>query len=758
MQLILCGPSQLVESNEAGTVVPLAAKTVALLAYLALEPGAHAREKLCGLLWGDVSEARAHGSLRQAIRHLRMAIGESLIVGRTSLALVGDFPSDVRDFLTAVPRDPERAILVDIPRLFEALHSPGAELFEEWAERTRQSLMHRYRGVLSSAARSAFARQEWPRTLELATRWLAVDPVADEAEHLLLEVLYVMGQRDTALASYRHYRVVRERETGHQPSLALRELAERIEEAPHAPAPERIRAMHTEETQSPAPIPTFQASLISREEAWSALERAKAECRDGRSHIVVIEGETGVGKSRLLDDFLRYAASEQATVLRGRAYQSSVSVSYGPMLEMLRAAINAPGAMGTDSIWLAEISRVVPEVRQAFPGIPEPGVSTANGGSLLHEGIAQLLLAAADENVVVIALDDLEWFDADSCALLHFLVRRLESAPVLWCMTFTLGVLERDAPAARLTRALRGMSSHTRVPLHPLSCEDIRRLICELGRVKNPHGAKRLSARVHEVTGGNPLYAVELLKTLFARGWLVVHPETQEWTTTATGADELQANDLFPHVRDAIAERIDALPDEQHALLLTIAVTGNGCHVSLLSYVHGISRLRAAHICDILAARHLVVEAGAMYRCAHNIIASVVLESMSPSRRREVHRMIALALTEAAASIRQYADPGDVARHAELGGETAMSHRFALAASERCVERSAWEDALNWLDMASANARADEEVQTADKATAALFERAGWLGHKQRSRSPVLAPALLERRDVDIGVSHTALS
>jgi predicted ATPase len=243
---------------------------------------------------------------------------------------------------------------------------------------------------------------------------------------------------------------------------------------------------------------------------------------------------------------------------------------------------------------------------------------------------------------------------------------------------------------------------------------------------------------------------VELLKTLFVRGWLAVDPASGEWITPEGKSADLRASELFPSVNGAIAERVAALPDEQHALLLTIATSGSGCHTSLLSYVHGISRLRAAHICDALVERHLVAEANGTFVCAHTLIANVVLDSMSASRRREVHRMIALALTDAAESMRRTADPGTIARHADAGGEREMAHRFALIASDACVARSAWDDALTWLDLASSCSETAEELQAADAATAALLGRAGWSSPPER-RSGFRSSGLhIGRDDVDL--------
>jgi predicted ATPase len=553
------------------------------------------------------------------------------------------------------------------------------------------------------------------------------------------------GDRDGALSMWRAYRDVRRTSTGTEPSLSLRELAARIESAPAGkPAPSRGPASNV-----PA-LPAFHGPLVGRAAEWEILLGAWGEASAGEMRVVIIDGETGVGRSRLLDDMLRLAAMRGATVLRGRAFEAGRDVPYGAMRDLLRGAVDAPGAAGTDATWLAEVARLAPEVRLRFRGLREsPGDQVAER-SLLHEGVAQLLLAAADEAPLVVALDDVHWVDGDSCQLLHHLARRLEGAPVFWCATMALGAAARNAPGARLARTLGALPTARRLHLAPLSRDEVWALIRSLGRVQHPQGGARLATRVHELTGGNALYIVELLKTLFARGWLAVDPTTSEWTFSAGGVDVLEAGEMFPSVRDGVAERVAALPDEEHALLLTIAASGHGCESSLLSYVHGISRLRAAHTADALTERHLVTEANGTYRCAHALIASVVLDSVGPARRREVHRMIALALTDAAASVGRAADPGTVARHAAAGAETAMAHRYALVASEQSAAQDAWDDALAWLDLAAACAEMPADIRAVNNATASLLERAGRPSRVVRADADRATTPSIVRSDVDL--------
>jgi predicted ATPase len=477
------------------------------------------------------------------------------------------------------------------------------------------------------------------------------------------------------------------------------------------------------------------------------LRRGWSAVAAGASRIALIEGEPGVGKTRLADDFLHWVASQGGVVLRGRGYDAHAGAPFGAVIEALHSAVDAPGVAGVDPEWLGEIGRVLPEIRRRFSGLPEAAAANvATDGWRLFEAIAQVLLAISEDSPIAILIDDLQWCDADSCSLLHFLVRRLADARVLWCATFTLGEIERDAPAARLARALRAARDSTCVVLSSLSEDDVWRLIRELARVDAPDGARRLAGRIHEATAGNPFYVIELLKTLFARELLTVDAITEAWIVQPAAMTDTVPEAFSPTVHDAIAERIECLPDHLHALLVSIAVAGRGCRTDALSHLHGISRLHAAALGDALVERHLAVEEDGVYRCAHPIIANVVRGRVSASRRREVHRALALTLELLLPKGRspEGSDAGEIARHAEQAGDRPLAYRYALVASDACSQRCAYDEALAWLDLASGAADTPDESDLVDRTTARILELAGW-----REVPPVRAPVSSPLRGVE---------
>ena len=290
------------------------------------------------------------------------------------------------------------------------------------------------------------------------------------------------------------------------------------------------------------------------------------------------------------------------------------------------------------------------------------------------------------------------------------------------------------------------------MPVPPLTEDDVWRLIRELARIESPTGGLRFARRVHEVTDGNPFHVIEMLKTLFVQGVLTIEAATGAWVVApvASAADYRQLP-MAETVRDAIAARVARLPYELRDLLATVAVSGRGARTDLLSHVHGMSRLRAAALADALVERRLLLEEQAVYRCAHPVIAEVVRDLLTPARRRELHRAIALSLVTITAPGGPGELAGDIARHAERSGEQRLAYEYALRASEAAIARYAFEEALSWLDLASGIAGEGPDADEVNHRTAEVLRLAGW------SEPPPLAArrsgsgGAIERRDLDIG-------
>lgn len=716
-------PCLLTETDRPGPV-PLGAKQLSLLAYLALEPGPHGRDELATLLWSESPTVEARASLRQALKHLRDALGPLIECDRATVRLAGPLECDVVAFRRAAAEDPARASGCDLAQALTGLSAPHAPAFEEWVDRTRGELLRQYREVLAVGGRAAIDGHDWPRALAAADRWLAADPLSSAAARLGVEACYLAGDRRGALARFAEFRRRLRAETGEEPDRALLALVRRVE----ADAADG-RPILPPDPDGNGPVggdgelPALEAALVERDEEWRALVGTWRAVREDRGAIVLLEGEAGTGKSRLASEFGRWVTASGGIALQGRGYSGSAGISYGAITEALREAANHPAIGGTAPDWLAEVARLLPELRQRFPGLPAAPAGEPVQAARLFEAVAQVLLSLAAEGQVVVTIDDLQWCDEESCGLLLFLTRRLERAPILWLGGVTLGELERDAPASRLCRVWRVRPQTTPLTLAPLSAAGVWTLVSGLGALADTPESRRFAGRLHEVTRGNPFYIQELLKTLFATDVVREERGSGAWTLRAEDPRAGGFDVPMPRsVHETIADRVDRLGELTHDVLVTVAVAELACNTELLSHVHGISRLHVASVGDALLERRLVVETGGGYRCAHPVIGQVVREGLSPSRRREVHRALALALDMLTLSTGDVSFAGDIARHAEQGDVTALAYRAALAASRTASGLLSEREALGWVDRAAASARTADEIAEVNRLTALLLE------------------------------------
>jgi DNA-binding SARP family transcriptional activator len=640
LTLRLCGEVSLKTEHTTAVEPPLGAKPVALLAFLVLEGRRpHRREALTALLWSEYPDDNARASLRQALSHLRDALGEALNVDRATVELSEPPVCDVVEFTRLAAADPASALAIDIPSFLSNLTIRICPVFEEWADAKRRDLLDAYRAVARDRAGDAIARRAWRDADALAERWVAVDAFSDDAVAALVEARFMKGDREGALAIYRRHAEHLRSEADRAPSKSLAALASRLEASTQTRPAARVTTYRREVA------PRLDASLVGREHEWTALKDAWHSVEtSGVSRVVLIEGDPGMGKTRIADDFMRSVTTRGGIVFRGRGYDAKSGAPLGAAIEVLRSALDAPGLAGVDPDWLADVSRVLPELRRRFPGLPDKsGQASIADGWRLFEAIAQVFLAIVDENPIAVLIDDLQWCDADSCGLLHFLLRRLSDVRVLWCATFTVGELERDSPASRLSRALRSTPRAEVVQLAPLSEREVSCLIRDAGHLRDETSTRALASHIHDVTGGNPFYVMELLRTMFTQRLLTADASTGEWTIQPSAESSVADRAVAPTVHEVIFGRIDSLEPEVYAVLVSITVAGSGCRADVLSHLHGISRLHAAILGDALVERRLAVEENGVYRCAHPAIASVVSARLTGSRRHEVERALEMA-------------------------------------------------------------------------------------------------------------------
>ncbi|HET8851445.1 MAG TPA: AAA family ATPase, partial [Ktedonobacteraceae bacterium] len=423
-------------------------KAQALLLYLAVEGGLPSRNKLAALLWPDSEPHTARRALRNALLLLRSLLEDAapgehrhLLIERELLGLDPQAPLEldlhvVQQAYTAAqrfsrpPPEPQRAALViQLQQALALVRGPFLDgfwlreetAFDAWHEQQQQQWQVRLQLLYEQLSSWQEAAGELEPARATLTRWLALDPLAEEAYQRLMRVQLARGDTSAALQVYATCRARLAEELQVKPSADTVALAERIRTlAARQGTSPAFPIMASVESRPPGEL---VAPLIGRAAAFSHLVASFQQVRGGQAQGVLVVGEAGIGKTRLAREFVAWARAQGIEVLSGHAFEAGGRLPYQPLVEALRTRLEAENAPEDllEDLWLAELARLLPELRGRYPDLPAPTQDEQTARARLFEAVARLLDALAQRAPLVLLLDDLQWADGASLDLLRYL-------------------------------------------------------------------------------------------------------------------------------------------------------------------------------------------------------------------------------------------------------------------------------------------------------------------------------------------------
>jgi DNA-binding SARP family transcriptional activator len=641
--------------------LPPSRKTRALLAYLALTGRAFRRENLCELFWEIPDDPR--GSLRWSLSKLRRLVDddkrERIVADRLTVRFdTGDVGVDVAELAAIAQRKLDEAPLAELEAAasrycgtpLEGLELPTFHDYSAWYMGERERATVNQVRLLNALVKRLAGEPQ--RAVEHARTLVRIAPYDEKARAALIRLLMTLGRPDQA---EQHYEMGSRllKEAGATPTGELFRAwrgapgagaaAVPAAAARPAPAAERqppiARAAQDKVAEEPR--------LIGRD---AELERLRAAMTTAfetrRCRAVLLVGEPGIGKSRLLDAASGLARDAGALVLEAVAYESESIRPFALFVDALRKLEPAAAASVFDR-------------------------GDSQNRDRLFERLAQLVADRAAAQPVVLKFDDLQWSDESSAAALHYVVRTSSSLGVLVLLAARRDELRDNTPILRAVRELRHAGLLEEIDLAALGEHAVREIIGT--RAPQADGAK-----LCKECGGNPLLAIELARAEVA-------------------------GESGQSLGEVIQERLARFDADGGEILRWAAVLSPRIDAASLARLTGLDWNAIGEALETAARHSMLVPADRGLRFSHELIARSIYAGIPPARRRTMHRRVAELLEQDTALEPERA--ADLAHHAAQSADAALAARAMVSAARLCLRFFANDEAsalankgLQWVE------------------------------------------------------------
>jgi len=634
-------------------------KGKALLAFLAVTGQPCGRETLAALLWSELPDSEARTNLRVVLSNLRHFLAPYVLITRETVGLNPECRPwiDVEAFQQALDQSRgaadmgqlQAAVALYRGDLLAGFTVPGASAFDEWVAGQRERLRQLALFALHELATEYVTRRTYLAGIATLNQLLTLDPWREEAHRQLMELYARSGQRSAALAQYAICRQVLADELGVAPADETRALYQAImANQREGRVPDDARALPPSpadpgDANNRPPAPTGPP-LVGRSAELTRLRAVWRGLAETGPRLVVLSGEVGIGKTRLAEEFVRWATGEGSVSAAARSYAAEGSLAFSPVAAWLRSPLVATRLEHLPEVWLRDVARLVPEVLITYPALPDPGPLTGPAErERFFEALARTMLLRPPGSVspgpLVLFLDDLQWCDRDTLEWLRYLLRPERAAHLL-----LIGTLRSDERADNphlppLLTALARDGQLVEIALERLTREETAALATQLAGADLDAAA---IGRIVQETQGNPLFVVESLRPAVG--------------TAGT-----------PTIRALIAARLARLSPRARGVAHVAAAFGRDCPYAVLVHATG-DEAELVEALDELCERRIFDEQGGEhYRFGHDRVREAAYGELRAARRRLIHRRIAEALTAVRADDLDVVS-GEIGAHYERAG------------------------------------------------------------------------------------------
>jgi len=690
LRIGLLGGLRLEIDDRALASMPQAARS--LFSYLAIYPGRRVtRDWIAGTFWPDLTETAARKRLSQALWQIQTTCqqggvpGGILAVTNADVSFhpptgtwidVAAFEDALSEAYAALPRTTEHVEFLE-----QALAIYQGDLligiYDEWIEVERQRLRQRYLNALLDVISDLRARADHSAALGYARQWAALDVLNESAHAEVIRLCALVGRYNEALQQYDACAQLLEEELGVEPSAELVSLRSEVMELRSGGASPLI----------PTPGATHRpVQLIGREEERAGLVRALEQALAGEESVVFVEGESGIGKTRLLQQAISDARWRGFAVVDVACREEEADQPFATLVRALESGITGlqwrrlADEMGSST--MTDVARVLSPAARRMVGIAQPAPLDP---SERHERIASaleaVLVAVKRAGLMLLLIDDAQWIDGSSMEIIANSETELERTAVL-ILGFRAVEMRDRVEVWDAIRAIDTRGRTTRIELGGLSVEDTARLVRDGLSIDDV--SRRVVERLHDETAGNPLFILELVR---AAG---------DDLSDLDSAGLLVTGDVV----DVIRTRLDGLDTTEREVANAVAVLARPVaddEIEKITGLGGRSRLEAL---GHLTAAGILVEHEGDIAFTHEQVRKVAVGLIPKERSRQLYRTAAVSIEsnhpdrveELARLFAAAEDPDRAAHYAIEAARRAVGLGSFAAAVARFDEADRWAD------------------------------------------------------------------
>ncbi len=649
LQISLFGTLRL-EKN--GEIFRLPASTDArhLLTYLLLNrQKKHSRTVLLGIFWAESPETRARKALSQAIWYIRRDFPELLETNHESITISSSIPIwvDIEEFkylitdTSKTSQNLEQAVELYRGNLLEGL-------YEEWLLLEREHLRELYLQTLEQVIQHKKAEAKYQEALDLSLKLAESDSLRESAHREIMRLYYLLERPKAALRQYKICQELLENELGLEPETETRVLAEEIARksdqklAPHLPESAPKPRTITPDREHPISL-----ALIGRENDRATLLGHVDNLFKGYGGMILLEGSAGIGKTRLLQEIARDAEWRGAQVLWGQTQDTETSAAHALLLNALNEGLSSLRVSQfselIENLWLQVLKPLMPNLEKYRPNLPAaPLLEPEQERARLVEAMTKFIANWGEITPLLLLLEDLHWADEETLRFLPALVDRLRKHAVLVIGTYR-GAEVRSVPVK--WEQFQGLDRSALLEKKTLSGLDAASTSELIQRSLDlPQSAPAFEKRIYQETDGNPLFILEVLRTLQDEG-VLTQSEKGQWQTPWDDSTADYAELPLPHmVEELIARRLERLPDDSRHVLNIAAILGAEVDFSLLSALCELNTKDLLSATRDLVTRQLLIEMADGYRFSHDKTHQVTRNKMDEKLRIALHRRVILTI------------------------------------------------------------------------------------------------------------------